>query len=395
MIPKERKLNWVYEDFPEDSDSDEDTSRYISRDWKRRTKRAISDRQEYNWLTEKGLTHVQAYVAAYSKMPPKRKQPKGIGAQARANKIAKTATSKSTKSKSDYGGSKIDWASAVKAATLAAKKEVDKTIETQYSTAMCTLTHIPELPQVDFGWNLTWLNYVGTRVDDDKSKHVIFGWDQALVFNLGYLSQQGSSLASGYRIGQRINAKYLRMTIAANLPYVTADCTYHWRIVRRKNDQTGQQAYKVPSLTSLKTLGLFKPLTDGPYAKESSFGVGGSSEAPFPYHASAMRQNTEAWTFCTGGHGYKTVRAMTSNDPTIASPEVHCQGFNETLYLPLDQEWEFVTRTGSDIKGGNYFFVLWREGAHEGMQMNVSIENLNAAGGLQLKVMSELAYKDG
>ena len=329
-------------------------------------------------------------------MPPKRKQPKGIGAQARANKIAKTATkATTTKSRSEYGGSKIDWTAAVKAATLAAKKEVDKTIETQYSTAMCTLTHIPESVQVDFGWNLTWLNYLSTTVDEQKNKHVQYAWDQAMVFNLGYLSQQGSSLAAGYRIGQRINAKYLRITISANLPYVTADCTYHWRIVRRKNDQTGQQAYKVPSLTSLKTLALFKPLTDGPYATAASYGVGGSSESPFPYHASAMRQNTEAWTFCTGGHGYKTVRAITSNDPTIEHPEVHCQSFNETLYLGLDQEWEFVTRTGSDIKGGNYFFVLWREGAHEAMQMNVSRENLASLGQLQIKVMSELAYKDG
>ena len=243
----------------------------------------------------------------------------------------------------------------------------------------------------DIGWDLTWLNYLGFR--EDKSS--IHAWDQALVFNLGYLSQQGSSLAPGYRIGQRINAKYLRMTIGANLPYVTADCTYHWRIVRRKNDQTGQKAYNVPTLTSLKTLQLFKPLTDGPYAQFASFGEGGSAESPFPYHASAMRQNTEAWTFCTGGHGYKTVRALTSNDPAIAGPEVHCQSFNETLYMPLDQEWEFVSRTGSDIKGGNYFFVLWREGAHEGMQMTLTKENLVAGGQLQLKVMAELAYKDG
>lgn len=379
MIPEQRRGRWVSEDFI-DSDSDDEYREHLRTVWRRKTQQAKADSKEYTKFKGKGLTDLQAYVAAYAKMPATKKKPQGIGKTAKAKKAASTAAAK----KKGYGGSTVDWDMVKKLADSAVKKEVNKNIETQYSQAMVCMTHTPD-HVAQTGWDLGGLNF------DQAAK--VFDPDQAMIFNLGYLSQQGSSLTPGYRVGQRINAKYIKVTIAANLPQLSADCTYHWRIVRRKNDQTGQQSYSAPALTSITTIGLYKPLTDGPFASLSQYGLGGSSANPFPFFSSANRQNTDAWTFCKGGHGYKYVKGQpidvdTNDDKYVAS-------FCESLYFPLEEEWDFVSRTGSDIKGGNYFFVLWREGGTDYVQYTASPTVTSALGLVQIKVLFELAYKDG
>lgn len=321
-------------------------------------------------------------------MPPKRKAASSTGGFAKKSKSTGTAKLKYSgtgkKNADKYGAKGIDWNAAMKIAETAAKKEMNKNIETQYSSAMVTMTHHPDKNQT-VGWDLCGLNMDATT---DK-----FTPDQAMIFNIGYLSQQGSSLSPGYRIGQRMNCKYLKVTISANLPQVSADCTYHWRIVRRKNDQSGQLAYAKPTLASISTIGLFKGLTDGPLANQSSFGQGGSINNPFPNFCSAMRQNTEAWTFTKGAHGYKYVKAGAID--TDSNDDKYVASFCETLYLPFEEEWEFVTRTGSDIKGGNYFFVMWREGGPDFVQYS-SPPNVTAAlGAIEIKALFELAFKDG
>ena len=65
------------------------------------------------------------------------------------------------------------------------------------------------------------------------------------------------------------------------------------------------------------------------------------------------------------------------------------------MYFKLDTEWDFVSRTGSDIKGGNYFFVLWREGGPDFVQYTASPTVTAALGKVQMKVLFELAFKDG
>lgn len=317
-------------------------------------------------------------------MPPKRKAPLGIGAKAKAAKKAKT-TGKSKPT--DYiakGG--VDWTLVSKLADAAVKKEVNKNIETQYSQAMVTLTHAPN--KATTGWDLCGLNLNGTKFDPD----------QAMVFNLGYLSQQGSSLTPGYRIGQKINAQYIKCTVAANLPQISSDCTYHWRILRRKTDKPGQLAYATPTLASMTQLEMFKPLSDGPFASVSQYGQEGSSQNPFPYFSSANRQNTDYWTFCQGGHGSKYVKGQPINvdsDPDTTTDQKYVASFCEQLYFRIDNEWDFVTRTGSDIKGGNYFFVLWREGGPDFTQYTADPNLLSQLGSMQIKVLFELAYKDG
>lgn len=322
-------------------------------------------------------------------MPPKRKAASSTGGFAKKSKSTGSAKLKyggtGKKNADKYGAKGIDWDAAVKLAEKAAKKEINKNIETQYSMAMVSMTHEPTVT-ANVGWNLHGLN----RTVGDQDGYSSAG---AMIYNLGFLSKPGGTISSGYRLGQRINAKHFRIVISANLPMVSADCTYHWRIVRRKNDASGHKAYELPTLTETGVLGLFKPLEGGPHATNASYGEQSNSTVPFAHFASAMRQNTEQWTFCKGGHGYKYVKANpididTNDDKYVAS-------FCETLYFPLEEEWEFVSRDGSDIKGGNYFFVMWREGGNDLVQYSTSPSIAAALGKIQIKVMFELAFKDG
>ena len=318
-------------------------------------------------------------------MPPKRKASSGIGAKAKATKKSKIIGKSKPKDYIAKGG--VDWNLVSKLADAAVKKEVNKNIETQYSQAMVTLTHNPDVT-ARAGWDLCGLNLNASQTGDAK-----FDPDQALIFNLGYLSQQGSALTPGYRIGQRMNAKHFRITVSANLPLLAADCTYHWRIIRRKTDKSGQTAYSTPTLVSMTDIELFKPLLDGPFASSSRYGMEGSALNPFPYFSSHNRQNTDAWTFCQDGHGSKYVKGYPI-DPD-STDQKYVASFCETMYFKLDTEWDFVSRTGSDIKGGNYFFVLWREGGPDFVQYTASPTVTAALGKVQMKVLFELAFKDG
>lgn len=402
MIPESRRGNWVSEDFVEsESETDELIRRDLHKRWQRRGEQKLYEHQEFSRFKKKGLTHLQAHVAAYQRsvhslvtwgctdvyrMPaPKRKAPSSNGGFPKKTKSGGTTKSGKVKKYADkYGGKTIDWDTVKKLADAAAKKEINKNIETQTSQAMCVMTHDPTHVKVT-GFDLGGLNF------DNSAQR--FNGAQAMIFNLGYLSQHGSSLSPGYRIGQRLNAKYFKITITANLPQVSADCTYHWRIIRRKNDQSGQLSYAEPAITSLETIGLFKPLTDGPLASQSYYGRNATATNPFPCFASASRQNTEAWTFCKGGHGYKYVKAAAID--TDSNDDRYVASFSESMYFPLEEEWEFVSRTGSDIKGGNYFFVMWREGGPDFVQYSAAPNVTSELGNIEIKCLFELSFKDG
>jgi hypothetical protein len=368
---------------------DEEDEEYDREQFHKRTANLRADIRQYgSYLDHRknGLTHPQAELAANFKMAAtKRKSTSSSGGASKKTKTAKVkygGGEKKFKDKHNMG--KVDWNEVAKIADKVAKKEINKNIETQYSQMMVTMTHTAEHKAVQ-GFDLGGLNF--------DQANLKFKPDQAMIFNMCYLSQPGSSLMPGYRLGQRINAKYFKITLTANLPQVSADCTYHMRIVRRKSDRTGQSSYGQPTIANISNLELFKANTDGPLAAGSSYGNGATAQTPFPYFASAMRPNTEAWTFVQKGHVQKYVKGMpididTNDDKYVAS-------FCETLYFPLEEEWEFVNRTGSDIKGGNYFLILWREGGPDFVQYTASPVVTEALGQVQLKVSCELAFKDG
>ena len=315
-------------------------------------------------------------------------KPQGIGAKYKQKKAAAKTTS-------GYGTKSIAWKDVAKLVDAAASKQLNKTIETQYSQAMFRMIYNEDNTDTQ-GWALRGLNQRVPGADGIRKLQL----NAAVIFNLGYLSQVGQTVQPGFRQGQRINAKHLAFTITGTLPQLTADCSYHWRVVRRKNDAQGNLAYDKPTITTMDIVGLFKSASDGPFASSIQYGQSdvASATAPIPGHVSAMRQNTDYWTFVKGAHGYKTIKAQ-SLDPD-PSDQKHTFDFCEKMYVPLDEEWDFITKGGCDIKGGNYFFVLWREGAQD---YTAASQAVSPAGGTvgapkaiqHISVWMELAFKDG
>ena len=362
--------------------------------WLRRSKKTNSVRnyQQYTrnisqWKTflSKAPANVPRMPAAKKTTKSKNSGMKGIGAKYKAKKTA-----------ANYGITKAEEKAMMKLAEKMAEKQINKNIETQYSQAMFRMLG-DDAVTASSGWTMRGLNWRAPEPDQPRKIYL----NSAVIFNLGYLSQVGASVQPGYRQGQRINAKSLSFTVTATLPQLSADCSYHWRVVRRKNDAAGNLAYSVPTITNMDTIGLFKSATDGPLASSIQYPIGSDPSAisyPIPGHVSAMRQNTDQWTFVSGAHGYVNIKAQ-SLDPG-PSDQKHTFDFCQKMYVPLDQEWDFVTKNGCDIKGGNYFFVMWREGAQDLVQAS---QWVSPAGGTvaepktvqHISVWMELAFKDG
>jgi hypothetical protein len=352
--------------------------------------------EQYNKLLSNGLSHAGASIATYGRFIPIDKMPyvktgkrvpKGTNAKLRAN-VAASKAAKATK-RGGYGTSSIDWNQVSKLADAAANKIINKNIETQYSQALVRMTAIDSVTATT-GWDLQGLNWTSATANPTRSQVL----NSAMIFNLGYLSQTGQSNLPGYRNGQRINAKALSITVEATLPQVSTDCTYHWRIVRRRNDSAGNSAYATPTIVSMDTVGLFKPTTDGPLASTITYpGYGQSSTSPIPGHVSSMRQNTDAWTFCTGAHGYHTVQGMPLDG--TSPPQRRAATFCKKTYFALDQEWDFVVPNGKDIKGGNYFVILWREGSIDYATSALWSDTTSTTLHESINVFMELSFKDG
>lgn len=322
--------------------------------------------------------------------------PAGTNAKARAGVAAKKAA-KSGKGWTD--------AQMQAAARQAAERVVNKSIETQYSQALVTLSSATAPGTSPSPWMLPPLN----------RQAAIYDSTAVLVFNMCYLSQVGQSTLPGFRLGQRINAKSFTIAIDINAPQSASDCSYNWCVVRRKNDAPNQTAYSTPTVLGGGVVGLFKPLTDGPYASVAGYygGTGGvtvgNSSVPMPYYLSSTRRNTDEWSWVTGSSGSVNIPGMpiqtpdvtpaTSTTPASAITEQrYCPHVSKKMYLALGdggQDWDFVTRGGSDVKGGNYFFMLWREGPpHIGLAAEPENASANS-GGHSISCYFELAYKDG
>lgn len=326
-------------------------------------------------------------------MPAPKKRPQAVGAKY-ASKKAKTSVSKSTTKSKGYGGKAIDWEAAVRLADAAANKAINKNIETQVSRAKFLSTFNQAITSVS-GMNLRNMNITWTAPAPNQPAQPLYIKDGAIAFNLGFLSQHGSQLAGGFRVGQKINAKYLRVLIEGNIPQNSADCVYHFRIVRRRADQSQQLAYHVPTVTTMNNLRLFKTDFDGPFASEVKYAEGADSANPFPACSSAGRQNTDEWRFM-GGDAYKTkfVKGVPLN--TSSGTDYHTSHFVESVYHKVEEEWDFPARPpNSELKGGNYFFVMWREGPPDPIQMLSNFDKMEALGGLQFSIMAELSFKDG
>lgn len=312
-----------------------------------------------------------------AKMPQyaaKRKRPLGILATRNA-KRAKTARDK-------YGGKSIDWNAAAKLADQAAASAVMRATETTYSqSGMYLDTGRSALTQTGFamsGLNQSAafsLSSISTRGNRTNG---------CLYWPLSPMAQVGNTNTPGYRKGQRINPQGFRVSMMHTQYLSTVNKVYHFALLRNKGVTLGGSPVS-PGLSSTDGLSLFVPLSQGPLAAAG----GPTGTLPFGDFSSCMRWNRQAWSVVK--HGQYTMgsakdleNAAVQNQPNTTGATA-TNTLHKSVYYPIkDVHWDYPTPTAiSNIKGGDYFWVMWSEGAAD-----------LALGAEQIVFTMELSFKD-
>lgn len=275
-----------------------------------------------------------------------------------------------------------------KLADAAVTKNINKTVETQWSEALAVMKYRSDpSPQLFTGWDLVSLNQnwstipasttaAGVAVPASYEKFVAY--HQMLVFNLSSLSQvkgQQAGSVSGWRQGYGINALALTISLTGEIQDIQGDCEYHIMIARRR-DGIEAGAFMTPNLVTSDTMGLFKSLTDGPWGPSSR---GYSSAVPDDQYLSLMRRNTDAWTFPDKGHMSKKIFASPAANNLSSNASVDMK-----MYFPINTGWTFTSAAAVNpvLKGGDYYVFVWREGATDDMMEQ------------NLRLYTKLTYKD-
>lgn len=383
MIPEHRRLRWVSEDFPEENSEDEFQTQAVAssirREWKRQAKYERWNRERYDRLRRIGLNHLRAYVAAYDRMPPKRKAPKGI----LANYRAKKAKTKSGRDK--YGAKGIDWDLAIKVADAAAKKSAIRVQETLYSQSGWFM-QTDKSTFVQTGFNLSGLNQSAAFSLSNPSSRAD-ATNQCFVFPVSPLSQLGNQGTPGYRAGQKILAHSLSVGIFHEQMLPTVTATYHVALLRNVSQTRTGTGYATPGITQTNALDLFVTLNQGPLASAG----GPSGVLPDGDWSSIMRWNRADWRVCkhetwTMTRQLDGANIKEGNDPTAANGTVaRAVGKCHKMYYSFkDQVWDYASPGAiNNIKGGDYYVVIWREGPGDSY---IGRETLNG--------VVELAFKD-
>lgn len=307
-------------------------------------------------------------------MPPKRKAGEPVrytsSKRKRADEYQKVAK------KDEYGYSSKSDAAYIQAAVKAeARKQLNGSIETQYSQVLISMDSVSSTTSsglLDSGFALPGLNQLfvpgqvvnnnGTAVNTNPS-NLGFGGAQMLVFNLSALSQvrgSGPNQASGYRVGNKINAGRLTLKLYGAVVGPITDSTYHVMIVRRK-DNAGAGTYQVPRIMDASVSQLFKGITDGPLATSN---VGDGSTVPAANWLSMTRRNYDSYTFTTGAHKYQSVRIQP--DGSSSGSDFSAQVTVELTH-DFNEVWDFTSNLpGAPVlKNGDYFAFVWREGPND------------------------------
>lgn len=373
MIPNSRRLNWVSRSLSPEPDyeaiENRSTALALTQLWSRHRLQRQSDRATYNNLRKRGLNHVRAYVAAYAKMP-KRSYPFSSGAAAKKPRVYKKYGGTGKKYADKYGSKGVTDAMLLEAermANAAAKKQALKVSETLRSqSGFYMKADNPTFTQQGFG--LSGLNQtaaftvtdVGTRGNATNN---------CFVFPLSPMSQLGNSGVAGYRTGQKINVHALDVSVAHYQGLATVSAKYHMAVIRNVSSTITGVGYSVPGITQTNVLGLFTPLTQGPLA--GAGGPGGS--LPNGDYSSTMPWMRSDWR-CVK-HVTYTMPVITSrentrlsSDPGTAAGTQICNMSKLTKlhYDFKDQVWDYAVPTQTNgIKGGDYYFIMWREGVKD------------------------------
>jgi len=334
------------------------------------SQRTRRDAQAY--LTELLNLRQRPAQQPIAKMPQKRKFSGPV--YARAAKVKKVSRDK-------YGGKAIDWAAAAKLADAAAKTAVNRATETTYSqsgvylnTGMATLT--------TSGYSMSGLNQSAGYTAADPSTRGD-KTNACLIIPVVNLAQVGNSNTPGYRKGQRINPIGFRISWEHTQSLASINKTYHYAFLRNKG-KTFPSA-NVPGIASTDFLQLFVPQIQGPLVTAG----GPQGLLPMGNFSSCMRWNRQEWSVLKHGKYTMGPAVELANNgviitPTNASAD-NTKSSLQTAYFPIkDAHWDYPNPTANvDIKGGDYFFVLWSEGAAD-----------RVLGRDTFKFVYELSFKD-
>lgn len=261
------------------------------------------------------------------------------------------------------------------------QRQINKSIETQHSYAFVNMySFIPNVttgtPNMSgysmIGLNQTYVEPVGTT-----PASFVPCWNNMMVFNLSALCQirTGTTPAvTGYRVGNKVNVMALTATINGGVLGPASDCTYYAMIARRKDGGLVGQAIS-PTLTTSVATSLWKSCNEGPLA---AMNVGASADCPVPNFASTMRRNYDSWSFPQGAMTSSTLRIPGDGPGTSVANTDYCGKVEMKLYHEFKEVWDYTQQTSNSnltIKGGDYFFYLWREGpADPAAQSNLSVQ---------------------
>ncbi|MGI4851893.1 MAG: hypothetical protein ACRYGR_08125 [Janthinobacterium lividum] len=298
-----------------------------------------------------------------------KKKPAGIGASYRAKKKA-----------ANYGATP-----AFNKALVAAVKKVEmKQTETVYSQASLFMGSFNSYTLS--GYNMSALNQTGTFSASAPANRCN-GTSQCLLFPVSIMAQVGNTSTPGYRKGQSICPVGLRVAIKHDQGLSSVGATFKWALIRDKGASLLASGVTIssPAIGQTTAINLFVPMTQGPLVSASAL----TGTPPTGDFVSAMRWNSYQWRKVKSGSWTMPATASRENTgivtaPTSSSVTVSASK-NMVVYCPIpDKTWDYPAPTAiNNIKGGDYFFVIWREGAGD-----------PALGYDQMSVFFELSFKD-
>ncbi|RYE04778.1 MAG: hypothetical protein EOP33_08590 [Rickettsiaceae bacterium] len=302
---------------------------------------------------------------------PKRSYPSSFNNGGFAKKARYTkkygGTGKKFADKYKHGG-KSNIEAILYEAEARAKKTVLKTSETLESQSGWYMsTALPALTKV--GSNLSGLNQDSAYVQSYPANRQI-STNNVFVFPLSPLSQLGNAGTPGYRQGHRICAHSIEINIIHKQNLSNTTGYYHYAIVRNKSITLTGDAYAKPGITQTNNLALFKPLNQGPLAT-----YGPNGDLPDGDWSSCMRRNTDDWSWVKSGYWVAPRLPIGGNGAKNSSPtsDIASNGtqidFSKKIRVShsfKNQVWEYSKPTEiNGIKGGDYYFIIWREGTED------------------------------
>lgn len=284
--------------------------------------------------------------------------------------------------KDAYGYTSKNDSSMLKALVAAeSQRQINKSIETQHSYALVNLNYFT--PNVSTGtpsmsgFSMIALNQTYVAASGSTAATITPNWNNMMVFNLSALCQirTGTTPAvTGYRVGNKVNAGGLTVQVNGGVLGPASDCVYYAMIARRKDGALVGQA-TTPSLVTSNNTNLWKSQNEGPLA---AMNVGSSVDCPVPNYASTMRRNYDSWTFTQGAMTSSILKVPNAGPGSAVDNTDYTAKVEMKLYHAFNEVWDYTSQTSNStltIKGGDYFFYLWREGPVDSMgQSNLNVQ---------------------